>query len=511
MSTNTSSFISSSLASISDVGQKRANNEDYKGEHLPTEHHPGQINGMLVVSDGMGGHAAGDIASKVIVKKWTQYIARECQNPVQDNMVFKLADYGMQYIHTSIQSYALKNGKAGMGATIVTALLHNDNLHIFNVGDSPALLMRDKQMHILYHSDNEIERLLLKGEISPEMASQSAFKSHLDQAVGVKEINLHHTQFPIYDEDRLLLCSDGLTTHVNFNEIASILREDLDNTSAAKRLVDLANLRGGNDNITVVLASIQGQTNPDFEPLPEFFRTTTHPPQLQTRNNRKRLKKEKRNPTSLWGNLILGASILALGMGVGLVSVPILFGQNKDLATESSPSPETTPNQPSPATSEPETGETQTSKSDTAEPKAFIGYRGPTVHLSLDWISAKNGYEITTNPEQFRDELNFEAGKKEITKADEYIWKPEQGKKNQPVILNIKRTESGWLIRPQPFRHLFLNKIQLTATEDKQYQIPYPEEPKTMRLGFFLDDQGLEEYTFAINNLEVLKPLELKP
>jgi len=150
-----------------------------------------------------------------------------------------------------------------MGATMTAALLRGNLLSIAQVGDSRAYLLRQGKMTQLTTDQTMVQSLIDKGLMKPEDAEHSPFKNILTQAMGHQEdVSITMSSVELRDRDCILLCSDGLTNELTDDEIRDAILQSIRLDVAAQRLVDLANARGGRDNITVVLAGVGGTTLP---------------------------------------------------------------------------------------------------------------------------------------------------------------------------------------------------------------------------------------------------------
>lgn len=252
-------FMTPSLAALSVTGRIRLNNEDSIGHWFPEQVEENALRGMLVVADGMGGHEAGEVASQLVVTQWIDYVSRLNAHTLTQSQIEPSLRYGVENLHRQVREHAQQTDKSGMGTTLVSALLYQSQLWIANVGDSPAYLFRNRELQVIYQTDNEVEQLVQEGILDADAIKTSPFRNRLLQAIGVDmnlDVHLQHCQ--VQDGDRLLLCSDGLTTHVTADEIAHVLNKLSHNQAAAEHLVQLANDRGGKDNISILLVTMQG-------------------------------------------------------------------------------------------------------------------------------------------------------------------------------------------------------------------------------------------------------------
>lgn len=238
-----------------DVGQLREHNEDFIGwdVHL----------GLVLLADGMGGHNAGEVASELAVSS--------IRDALQDVLGPDMASSNMIDFNDAIREaivYAneeiirMANERlecAGMGTTIVVTLFHDDRVIIANVGDSRMYRLRDKEMTQLTTDHSLVQEMLDNGYISEEEAQLSASRNLITRALGIADqVEVDVAQDTLQNGDIYLLCSDGLTDLVTDDEILQLLLQSKDGLkTGCKRLISLANEKGGKDNISVILISLQ--------------------------------------------------------------------------------------------------------------------------------------------------------------------------------------------------------------------------------------------------------------
>jgi PPM family protein phosphatase len=247
---------------VTDVGRVRTNNED---SFRIVE----AIN-LYVLSDGMGGEAHGEVASAMAVETISKY----CQEPKTDSGVTMAGDTeetwsektkqlrnAVVQANFQIYSAAQKNlEQRGMGATVTVLWIDGARLSIAHVGDSRAYLLRNGNLQQLTNDHSLVAEQVRRGILTPQQASESDMQSVLLRALGAHadvEVDVDETE--IFPRDVLLLCSDGLTRMVTEPEIAGSLQAAADAESAAQKLVELANERGGLDNVTVIVARVQDE------------------------------------------------------------------------------------------------------------------------------------------------------------------------------------------------------------------------------------------------------------
>ncbi len=269
-----------------DVGKVRTNNEDAfvvadlarsakldtsegeKSVDVPTE-------GMLLaVSDGMGGEQAGEVASALVIESLRRELAAN-KEMVSGETITKMLDTAVFGANKEVFDAAKEPGKKGMGATLTAVFVMGETAFIAEVGDSRAYLIRNHRIRQMTRDQSFVQLLVDAGAISPDEAKDYPHKNVILQAMGQKaDVKPAIGKLALRRFDRLLLCSDGLSNKVQDTE----MREIIDATSvlddACKRLIALANERGGEDNVTVVIAELTGeglQPNKDSESVTQTF------------------------------------------------------------------------------------------------------------------------------------------------------------------------------------------------------------------------------------------------
>jgi PPM family protein phosphatase len=231
---------------LTDWGCVRENNED-SSFCLPPQ-------GVFVVCDGMGGHAAGEVASSLAVQAVADFLTPERLVAIEEypeEILFASIDAADQAIITDTQQYPEHKG---MGSTIVLAVCRGEKVHLANLGDSRAYLLHNGTL-LPCLPDHSIAYLLYQqGIISYEEIRTSPQRNQLNGALGQRRgVKPNYTCLPFQVGDRLLLCSDGLWDELPDETIALILTRGASLQSIALDLVNAAKANGGNDNITVVL------------------------------------------------------------------------------------------------------------------------------------------------------------------------------------------------------------------------------------------------------------------
>jgi protein phosphatase len=266
------------LAALSHAGKVRPNNEDHflvvrfhrALQTVLTNLHEGflplqaeEAGYGMIVADGMGGMAAGEVASRLairtlidlalatpdwVLKKGTPEIERVMQRMAER---YRRVDEALR------EEAQADPGLAGMGTTMTLACSIGSDLVLAHVGDSRAYLMRNGELHLLTRDHTLVQELVDRGVVRPEDASTHPFRHVLTRYLGGGKgdiVTEEVQRISLADADQLLLCTDGLTDIVDATTIGSILRSTASSDDACQTLVELALQNGGKDNVTVVLA-----------------------------------------------------------------------------------------------------------------------------------------------------------------------------------------------------------------------------------------------------------------
>jgi protein phosphatase len=287
------------LYAKSDVGRVRRGNEDnFLVLDLSTEQtwtgadgtpppenltrlNLGEKGLVLVVSDGMGGALAGDVASRMAVDSVRQVLVGEGDascDPEQD--LVECLKRATHYANSAIHLKSQEDSRcAGMGATFTGAAIRGDNLDLVQVGDSRGYVIRKEQIRLATKDQSLVQQLVDVGQISESEAETHMFRNVILQALGAQsEVQPVTGRIHLRQEDLVLLCSDGLSGKLRAEDIQHIvLNSKGDLSKACESLINEANNRGGEDNITVVLARFYGD---DLE-APASNRITIELPPLE--------------------------------------------------------------------------------------------------------------------------------------------------------------------------------------------------------------------------------------
>lgn len=235
--------------SVTDIGKKRKLNQDFV---YASQEPVGNLPNVFIVADGMGGHNAGDYASKCTVETMVREI-RGCfeKNPV------RILGKAIRVANDQIRRRAREDEALyGMGTTVVAATCLGHYLQVANVGDSRLYIINDEIRQIT-RDHSLVEEMVRMGGIDRETARNHPDKNIITRAIGALdtvEIDFFHEE--LKPGDLVLMCSDGLTNMLEDEEIEKILKERISIEKRAEKLVEAANNNGGKDNIAVILIDV---------------------------------------------------------------------------------------------------------------------------------------------------------------------------------------------------------------------------------------------------------------
>lgn len=235
---------------ITDVGKKRSMNQD---SIFHTDKTIGPIQNLYIVADGMGGHKAGDVASKTAIEAATEYIREsEMRNPVT------LLKRAIIYANDKVYKLSLSNpgDYAGMGTTFVAAVIEDGTMYVANIGDSRLYIVNNDIKQItMDHS--LVEELIRNGQLDRNKGRNHPEKNIITRALGIGDgVVPDFFEVELTSDDKVLLCSDGLSNMIEDDEIRDIIRGTDDLDEACRKLIERANYYGGKDNISAVIAAI---------------------------------------------------------------------------------------------------------------------------------------------------------------------------------------------------------------------------------------------------------------
>jgi serine/threonine protein phosphatase PrpC len=269
------------VAAKSDIGRVRKNNEDafvvadvLAGTPSFAEgvarFDVGERGALLAVSDGMGGHKAGEVASAMTLASLHQTLVERASVLDADTRLTTAAETANAAVYES----GKRPSRERMGATLTAVLVDGTSAHIAQIGDSRAYVIRNGEIRRLTRDQTFAEEAVRAGVLAPADAMESPLRNMLLQAIGqTMSLEVAVSVLDLRSRDCLVLCSDGLTSKLTDDEIRDVVVGASSLGEACAALVDRANARGGEDNITAVLAGINGEM-----PLaePSSFDTTYH-------------------------------------------------------------------------------------------------------------------------------------------------------------------------------------------------------------------------------------------
>ncbi len=210
---------------------------------------------LLAVSDGMGGHQAGEIASALVLESLERSMAAQGANEPPDALMARATSQA----NRTVWEAARYPGREKMGATLTALFIRNKTAHIATVGDSRAYLLRNGVISQMSHDQSQVQLLVDRGVLTPEEAKHSMMRNIILQAMGLKpDVKIGLGRLELRQRDCFLLCSDGLSNKVEDDELRRVVLTSSSVQNAASALVALANQRGGEDNVTVIVAGVSG-------------------------------------------------------------------------------------------------------------------------------------------------------------------------------------------------------------------------------------------------------------
>lgn len=232
------------FASQTDKGKVRAKNEDFIAYFDTFNGH------VFVLCDGMGGHNAGDVASELAAES-----VRDFFNNDYHSNPFEAIEGAITHANEMVYSHSIKNNhQNGMGTTIVLILIRDDRVYYGHAGDSRLYLFKNNVLDQMTLDHSHVQQLISKGRISKKEAQKHPRRNQITKAIGLSrhfEPEISPKAIIPEDDDILLLCSDGLTSLVTDKEIQSVLESYHDLNGKAAKLINKANKKGGDDNISV--------------------------------------------------------------------------------------------------------------------------------------------------------------------------------------------------------------------------------------------------------------------
>ena len=268
----TSGGIGLDVYGCTDAGRVRRNNEDafviadlmgwlpIHAMAKPVALEVGARGVLLAVSDGMGGAQAGEVASALALHALRRGLSSDAADTAEAALTASV-----ERANRKVWNAAATSGRTGMGATLTVVLIHGQRGYVAEVGDSRAYVVRGTRLIRLTHDQSYAQLMLDAGALTREDVATFQYKNVILQAIGTKpSVVVALNRFTLRQGDRILLCSDGLSGKVTDEELLTVLTSTPAVDAACTKLVELANSRGGEDNVTVILAEMRGEGIPAF-------------------------------------------------------------------------------------------------------------------------------------------------------------------------------------------------------------------------------------------------------
>lgn len=235
---------------ITDIGKTRAVNQDYIYTSVDRV---GCLPNLFIVADGMGGHKAGDTASRFTVETIKTLIEQS-----QGKDAISIINDSVKMVNgLLLQKASESEDYYGMGTTLVIATIFDNVLRVANVGDSRLYVIDDNDITQITRDHSLVEEMVLAGKLSKSEARTHARKNVITRAIGGEEqVEPEMFSIDLKESSKVLMCSDGLTNMLEDAEILSIVRNNSDIEDAARMLIDRANENGGKDNISVIIVEL---------------------------------------------------------------------------------------------------------------------------------------------------------------------------------------------------------------------------------------------------------------
>ena len=224
-------------------------------------------NSIWIVGDGMGGHAGGQVASTITVETVARALLRrlplaeeEARKKKSTVDIAQVLEASVKEACAAVFDMARRQPElTGMGSTVTAMMVYGGNAWFGHVGDSRAYLVRDGEISQVTEDHSLVQEQVAAGLITPEQAKSSLIRNIITRSIGFeREVEVDTAAVPLQRGDKFLLCSDGLTGHLDDDEILDIM-ETLNRRTVPDHLIDVANSRGGEDNTTVVMTEVIGR------------------------------------------------------------------------------------------------------------------------------------------------------------------------------------------------------------------------------------------------------------
>ncbi len=222
-------------------------NQDYA---FATDRPVGYLPNLFLLADGMGGHKAGDFASRYLVEELKKYLEQSASGPAAS-----LLKKGIETVNSELYRLSLENENLrGMGTTLVAATLEERNLTIANIGDSRAYQIHSHHIRQITRDHSFVEEMVKKGLMRRGSPDYLQSRNIITRAVGIEEnVEADFFEVDLSEDDYVLLCTDGLSNMVDNESILNIVKDQSPVEKKVGALIDMANINGGKDNIGIIL------------------------------------------------------------------------------------------------------------------------------------------------------------------------------------------------------------------------------------------------------------------
>lgn len=240
----------------SDIGKVRKNNEDFVDAKIIYKDDDTKI-GIFALADGMGGHNKGEIASQMAVNGIIDFLGKNLSQ--EGNVKIDYLDDVIKQAYNYVNSQIYEKSKEdksfyGMGTTLVTVIIYNDEMYVANVGDSRCYILRDQNLNRITIDHSVVEDLVRMNIISEEEAMTHPIRNHITRAMGTDNmVAVDIFREKLKANDKILLATDGLTGYIVDDKIKEILSENENVEETTKKLIDFTNETAGKDNTSVIL------------------------------------------------------------------------------------------------------------------------------------------------------------------------------------------------------------------------------------------------------------------
>jgi serine/threonine protein phosphatase PrpC len=244
------------VAQRTDIGRKRTSNEDNLTSFVPEETDALQARGALfVVSDGMGGHSHGEVASELAVQKVKEYYYQDLQNDIPTALQEAIKQANVAIYAANETERTPGTNDLVMGATCVAAVLHDQTLYAANVGDSRVYVLHEGDLRQVTRDHSLVAQLVEQGEITPAEARTHENRNQIYRSLGLPEVEVDIFTEPVQEGDTLILCTDGLSGVIEDEDLRTIV-EHYDPEESVQHLIARANEAGGPDNVTAIVVRV---------------------------------------------------------------------------------------------------------------------------------------------------------------------------------------------------------------------------------------------------------------